>query len=220
MKSLRLMVTLLFISMAGVFTACEKEGPIGPQGEQGVRGEKGDQGKKGDRGEKGDRGNTGPAGPRGATGPRGPRGATGPQGPPGAVNIMYSDWLDPNWNRSNTSSRKLHHFSVPELTSAFLDNGGVVLIYIRIAIVVNAPEVSLIPRQTVILNANVYSSVLPELKSVSIMVTKGDALTIPQALDKAEFKYVLIPGGVDISALAPAGINADDYLKAKQHLGR
>ncbi|MEC3881496.1 hypothetical protein [Parapedobacter sp. 10938] len=236
MKPLRIILTLLAFSVAATFTACEKEGPTGPQGEQGTagpqgeRGEQGAQGDRGPKGDKGDQGDAGPAGPRGATGAQGPRGATGaqgprgatgpagPQGPPGTANVMYSDWINPDWNRANTPDRKLHHFNIPELTPDFLNNGGIALVYIRIEIAINSPEVSLIPRQTTILNANVYSAILPRLRSISIMMTKGDALTIPPALNDAEFKYVLIPGGVDISAVTQLGINTDDYLRAKEML--
>lgn len=48
---------LIALSMAGVallsFTACEKEGSIGPEGPQGERGPQGEQGPKGDKGEAG-----------------------------------------------------------------------------------------------------------------------------------------------------------------------
>lgn len=203
-------------------------GPIGPRGEQGIQGIQGERGTDGQKGDKGDRGATGPKGekgdkgdrgPQGERGPQGPRGTTGEQGPPGTANVMYSDWLDPDWNRTNTPDRKLHHFAIPELTDEFLDNGGIALLYIRINILVNAPEISLMPRETTILNARAYSVILPDVNAISVMVTKGDALTIPSALADAEFKYVLIPGGVNISGLAAKGISLDDYQQVRLALG-
>ncbi|QEC51087.1 collagen triple helix repeat protein [Anseongella ginsenosidimutans] len=245
-RSLKILAGAFALSGLMILSSCEKEGPpgpAGPQGEQGIKGDQGDlgpagpagsqgprgaagaqgpngeTGPQGPRGATGPQGETGPQGPRGATGPQGPRGATGPQGPPGTANIMYSDWIDPTWNRTNTPDRKVHHINVPEFTDAFFNNGGIVLVYIRIEIAIGAPEVSLIPRQTTILNADAYCATLPDLSVISILLTKGDALTIPHALADAKFKYVLIPGGVDISGLAARGIHLEDYQEAKRFLG-
>lgn len=236
-KLLKVLTGAVILPGLMMLSSCKKEGPAGPsgpQGERGLQGEQGQQGPKGDQGDAGPagprgttgatgpRGATGPAGPRGVTGPagpQGPRGATGEQGPAGTANVMYSDWLDPDWNRSNTPVRKVHHFQVPEITDEFLDNGGIVLVYIRIEIAINAPEISLLPRQTMILNAYAYSAVLPNRHAISIMLGNGNALTIPDALADAKFKYVLIPGGVHISARAENGINLNNYQQVKQAFG-
>lgn len=224
MKNLQVFIAFMFAAVIGM-SSCSKEGPQGPagpqgpQGEQGIAGEQGPSGATGATGPKGEKGDRGPAGPRGATGATGSRGPRGEQGPPGTANVMYSDWLDPNWNRSNTQDRKLHHFWVSQLTDEFLDNGGIALVYIRIEIAINAPEISLLPRQTTILNAYAYSAILPRLHVISVMLGNGNALHIPPALADATFKYVLIPGGVNISRLSNPLPDLSDYHAVCEYYG-
>jgi hypothetical protein len=62
-----------------LLTACgDKEGPAGPQGEQGIQGEPGPAGEQG---------------PQGDEGPEGDRGAQGAQGPQGDPGLLDSDDL-------------------------------------------------------------------------------------------------------------------------------
>lgn len=66
-------------------------GPVGPQGPQGVAGPTGPQGPTGNTGPQGPIGNTGPQGPIGNTGPQGPIGNTGPAGPTGPAGTTGQD---------------------------------------------------------------------------------------------------------------------------------
>ncbi len=63
-----------------------QQGPVGPQGEQGLQGETGPQGPQGEQGLQGETGPQGPQGEQGLqgeTGPQGPQGEQGLQGPAG-----------------------------------------------------------------------------------------------------------------------------------------
>ena len=66
---LQVMILMLLVPMALVFTSCGKEGKIGPQGEQGQQGQQGQQGEQGAQGEKGEQGLVGPQGEQGVMGP-------------------------------------------------------------------------------------------------------------------------------------------------------
>lgn len=79
-------VSLLIVVAGFLLTgiACEKQGAVGPPGEQGPPGLTGERGDSGPAGRKGPRGDMGSIGPEGPEGPRGSMGSRGPAGPAGS----------------------------------------------------------------------------------------------------------------------------------------
>lgn len=221
-----------------IITACEKEGaigPEGPQGEQGIQGEQGERGPRGRTGAKGDKGDRGPQGPEGDKGDRGPRGPRGPegpqgergpagpqgeqgprgpqgeQGPPGTANVIYSDWETLRHPVRDTiidgSYLKVTEIVAPKLTSTIL-NDGLVMVYWRFNNTIYAlPYTSR--------SGGVENTMDFRLRTQKIFITRfthdnsGNADINPSY----EFRYVLIPGGVE--AAARAGVNLNDYGQVK-----
>lgn len=83
---------------------CSKDGAPGPKGDPGTIGPKGDKGDEGD---------------------------TGPQGEKGTANVIYSNWMDFDWNANDDLTFKQMTIDVPEITEEFLEEGGVVLLYLK-----------------------------------------------------------------------------------------
>lgn len=212
----KVMAILFAISLTIGFTGCEKEGPPGPQGEKGDQGIPGTAGEQGPQGERGPRGQTGPPGeqgPRGAQGPQGAQGPRGPKGDPGTANVLYSDWFDPNWNVTDDADYKLMYITEPRLTEEFRAH-GTVLVYYRWK-----------------LGASVFDYLLPQvfyradgtidrqyqsyiyLNRIYIRASSHGATFFPDEVNPGSnwFRYVLIPGGVDISAMQERGLDLNDY---------
>src|SRR3546814_7850394 len=102
MKPFKLLLSALFL--ATLLLSCEKEGPPGPAGAAGEQG------------------------PRGETGATGPKGA---KGDPGTANVIYSDWIPVDWNVLDGNTVKRMDVDVPQITEAFVENGGVILFFVR-----------------------------------------------------------------------------------------
>lgn len=87
-------MTVFRVALIAVFAfvaACE--GPVGPQGEPGLKGEGGEQGPQGERGDPGDQGEQGERGPQGE---RGDQGRDGERGPPGFAGVAQFVLIDFN----------------------------------------------------------------------------------------------------------------------------
>ncbi len=48
----------------------------------------------------------GPTGPQGTPGPQGPQGTPGEDGEDGTANVIYSEWMDLDWNLSDDPGYK------------------------------------------------------------------------------------------------------------------
>lgn len=217
---------MLSLFLLFAFTSCEKEGPAGPggpQGEQGASGAKGDKGDPGDTGPRGETGATGPRGATGATGPRGATGAKGDKGDPGTANVMYSDWFAPVWSRDEPDFKQLR-LTEPTLTTDFLSK-GVVLVYYR-----RQPNSAtrydyLLPQTFYKVDGSVdriYESyVYGNGIYINVRSFDGPLTSNEAGAAVTRFRYVLIPGGVDISALERSGVdlnNYDEVVKALENL--
>ncbi|HYH55046.1 MAG TPA: hypothetical protein VD772_00455, partial [Anseongella sp.] len=195
-------------------SACEKEGPAGPAGSQGEQGLKGD---KGDPGATGPRGETGATGPRGATGATGPRGETGPQGPkgdPGTANVKYSDWFAPTWDQDDEPDFKLLRVTERELTMDFKAK-GVVLVYYRYAPTSSTMYDRLLPYSAYLadgtLDRRYETYVYGNGIYISVRSFNGPLTDAEAGPSKTLFRYVLIPGSVDLSALERRGVDLNNY---------
>jgi hypothetical protein len=140
----------------------------------------------------------GDPGPTGQQGPQGEQGAQGPEGEKGATgtaNVIYSEWMDIEWNSANDPNYKTMSIPEPMITSEFLEKGGVSLFFLRVV----SGDVTLvvpIPYQ----QASVYLTSVAQIKSgesaVGLMAMTLDGSSFSEDLfEGVEIRYVLIPGG-------------------------
>lgn len=74
----------------------------------------------------------GPTGPQGEQGLQGEQGQQGPQGEEGTANVIYSEWLDIEWNGADDDDYKRMDIVEPMITEEFM-NRGTVLMYLYIS---------------------------------------------------------------------------------------
>ncbi|WP_417214494.1 hypothetical protein [Bizionia sp.] len=140
----------------------------------------------------------------GEQGEQGIQGEQGEQGEPGTVNVMYSDWMNQDWNFIDAPTFKSMLVEDAHITDDFMENGGIVLGFFRYQD--NAPY--MLPKQDFRLNT-VRSFISINFSDggnvrFSIQSTDGTALTDDDvngsgAGIQAQYKYVLIPGGTSLS---------------------
>lgn len=136
----------------------------------------------------------GDPGPQGPQGDQGIQGEQGEKGDDGTANVMYSDWLTPDWNEADTPDYKAHDIEIEELGGGFLDH-GVIYIYMRVTIgsdVVTAP----LPFEEGPLRE--YFGIIGSDIARIILTTTDTEL--PDFFTTQELRYVLIPGGVNIGS--------------------
>ena len=180
----------IVFALVFLFASCSKEGPQGPAGPQG------EPGAQGVTGAPGDKGNTG---------------VRGPKGDKGTANVLYSDWMNLNWNLTDDPTAKEMYVHDSKITNAFFEKGGMVLGYLRTRSV-SGKGTSVTP-----LPHFVNSNVILEVFSISDFSSSpssekqgivfdyysltGDALGL-NLHDNQDFdydvRYILIPGGVHL----------------------
>lgn len=212
MKTLKISIMPFALALVFSLSACEKEGPPGPggaAGEQGPRGETGAVGPKGDKG---------------ATGSKGPKGDPGPQGPKGdkgTANVIYSGWITvPNsgWEEINSSFPPYdllyytYSISAPKLTAAIRDHGQV-LMYTATP---NSPKIYPLP-YTYTPYFQHYSFTA-DAGTIDLFYDDVDNFNFFNAPTNRRFRYILIPGGINASAVLK---NADikDFHAVAASLG-
>lgn len=117
----KLLVLMLLIGLGG---CSAEDGAEGPQGAQGIQGEQGQQGEPGAAGE------TGAQGEQGEQGEPGADGADGQDGEDGNANVIYSNWLDADWNGQDEPNRKLMIIPITEISQQELRNKSLVFMYL------------------------------------------------------------------------------------------
>lgn len=127
----------------------------------------------------------------GDPGPEGPHGEKGEKGEAGAVDITYSDWLQIDWNLSDGSTYKAHSLEVGELTQDFIDQGGVLLVFLR-----DGDFIYPIPFSAG--NDYLYFTIsLPN--ELLIYLGTNDGASVELFLAEGEYRYVLIPGESNVN---------------------
>lgn len=190
---------ILLLSVLIIFLGCSKDPEVGPSGAKGDAGEKG---------EKGDEGS---------------------QGPAGTANVIYSPWMDFDWNAANDPTFRQMTINVPEITAEFLDEGGTVLVYFKASL--SSDFMVLVQVPYLQGNRYLYSSIaiVPNATLPSVDFEKGivvayESLDGTTALDDLQdvsggtnydIRYVLIPGGVGASSSRFAEMSYD-YESIKQ----
>jgi hypothetical protein len=164
-------------------------------------------------------------GPEGRTGPQGiqgPQGEQGPQGPPGedgedgTANVIYSEWMDINWNISDGTNIKQMLISEPRITEEFTDM-GTLLMYARNATLEVNIAIALPFLQG---NDYLYFYALSghdTLNDGIVFIAESvDYSTPVNEFSNTEIRYVLIPDGV------PAKMSAnffEDYEAVAEYYG-
>lgn len=161
----------------------------------------------------------GPTGPDGAQGPQGeqgPEGAQGPQGEPGTANVIYSGWMDLEWNLSDEATYKTMLIEDENATGDFRDTGTILMFYKftdsgGTTAIFLMPFVDETTRFDYLLAVNEGAGI--EGIAVRYYRTSG---TDPLPELDGQIRYILIPGGV------PAKIPAnffEDYDAVKEYYG-
>lgn len=171
---------------------------------------------EGDRGPAGPTGPEGPSGPAGPEGPQGQPGEDGSQGPAGTANVIYSEWMDIDWNVLDGNTVKRMDIDIPQITEEFLEDGGVTLFFVK-----QSDAVFPVPMSRD--NYTLYflvSGAGHELRFIANRFT-GLSGNINVSWIQ-EVRYVLIPGGVPVGNLeggSQAELDYRDYEVVAEHYG-
>ncbi|MEG3659326.1 collagen-like protein [Arenibacter palladensis] len=149
---------------------------------------------------KGEDGEDGLPGPQGE---QGIQGEQGPQGEPGTANIMYSDWMPIVWNLSNTPYNKQMLIADERVTEEFINSGGIILVYLKLS-VAGGPT-AMVPLPIINDDDKLYFAYFKEDEETEGVAIIFDSLNNTDPLpedyldDGYSLRYVLIPGGLDLS---------------------
>lgn len=158
-------------------TSCTKEGPEGP---------------------------VGPIGPQGEQGLQGEQGTEGTEGQAGAVNVMYSEWLNQDFNFLDGAKFKAMKVDEVRLTNEFFNEGGIVLGFFRFSrnVQYTLPYISNLRNTMRSITAISFSDrgeVRFSLESTDDSELNDNEVNGVGADIQAQFKYVMIPGGISLS---------------------
>ncbi len=158
----------------------------------------------------------GPAGPDGSRGEQGIQGEPGPQGEPGNADIMYSGWMDIDWFEGSDDLNKEMAIHEPRVTSGFLNDGGIVLMFMKTE---GNENVLVYPLPWTSAGIFYFGFILADapdalqgdgLQGIIFLLRSADGETpIPDSLwEGLQIRYVLVPGSVN---LAGKGLDWTNY---------
>ncbi len=160
-------------------------------------------------------GEPGPQGPKGDQGEQGTQGEQGLQGEPGTANVMYSEWITPEWYES--SANYLIWYQTDENMTEDIVDKGMVHIYYKdntynhVRTLTNPPaDVSF----TVILRKYTSSSEY----TIYLGAYSADASDLETLETNYKFRYVLVPGAV-LTGGRKADLDYENYEAVKAHFG-
>jgi len=172
---------------------------------------------------KGEDGEDGLPGPQGE---QGIQGEQGPQGEPGTANVMYSDWIPIDWNLQNISDYKVMLIEDERVTEEFMENGGLLLVFLKVIDPFGATGIFQFPY---FMDSNNYLDALyvkassDDIEGVAIRYfhESGSDPLYSQYEDNVSVRYVLIPGGVDLSGKGEMQADWDKmtYEQVAERLG-
>ncbi|MEL6975616.1 MAG: hypothetical protein AAGL29_09520 [Bacteroidota bacterium] len=144
----------------------------------------------GEDGEMGVQGPQGEQGPQGVQGEQGPQGDQGEQGETGTANVIYSEWIDSEFDNNVIATGVGFDIDVPDLTQEIV-NQGVVLVFGRNLPGLSSPDIMQLPFVT---GGNFYSFRIedPEVLRITIASLDGSSVGTPFFED---YRYIIIPGG-------------------------
>jgi hypothetical protein len=155
----------------------------------------------------------GDPGPQGEKGDKGDTGGTGGKGDPGTANVMYSDWLDLGYSLDQASGIYFTQIDEPRLTDELLTTGEV-KVYINLG---SAAEkvVSVLPYRSG--TAQITPFFLDQLIELDANVNASTATDPATGTKFRQYRYVIIPGGVNIRA--EKKVDWNNYSEVKAYLG-
>ncbi|MFO7369134.1 MAG: hypothetical protein R6X09_02565 [Bacteroidales bacterium] len=151
-------------------------------------------------------GDEGPAGPKGDQGDQGDQGI---QGETGTANVIYSDWIQPAGAWRDTSFygvAKVNHINVSGLTSAIINDGVVLCYYKSVSSIIlpGAPtNVMALPWTGLTGSTSFTLDFWLKTGKITFRAYTHDnsgSYTPVGMLWHPEFRYVIIPGGVQATA--------------------
>lgn len=130
------------------------------------------------------------------------KGDTGPEGPPGSANVIYSGWLSFQQAQLDTivdgTNLKINHIPAPEVNQDIID-GGLIIVYTRfLTNVFQLPYTSDAGTGTGPTKTNTVNFI-PKPGMIYITRYTHDN-TASIGFGTVQFRYVLIPGGVQANA--------------------
>lgn len=205
MRTLKPILSILFLSF--FILSCEKEGPAGPAGPAGEQGMAGPKGATGTTGPKGDKGDKGATGPKGATGAPGPK---GDKGDPGTANVIYSNWAPIQFG-GGTVSKVMNVFNTPVNSSVVAH--GTVLVFVRKLTLSSSTAIPL--PYTYIVNSEPRTLLTFRYSSnglLQLIARRVDPTSVIYDFpgNVWQYRYVIIPGGVQASA-ALKNVDLNDF---------
>ena len=214
MKTQLIQIGSLLVVACCMFLACGDDGdpgPQGPQGEQGLQGTPGAQGEQGPQGDQGEPGAQGEQGEQGTQGAQGDKGDKGDKGETGTANVIYSDWIESPFGPPEAQSK---FFNLAE-GAPFDLNTDVVLVYGRFDS--GVPIVSILPFLEVD-EAEYYHFTTIVINNVIRVLAKSTDGVNSFFDEFAEYRYVIIPGGVSVSGgrIKPP-VDYNDYQAVKAY---
>lgn len=165
----------------------------------------------------------GPTGPQGAAGEQGPAGSQGPAGEDGEdgnANVIYSEWMDADWNEKDDPKEKIMKITIDEISHNELRNNTLVMMYLS---QFGTSSIYVMPSAGRWSNAW-YSYTFGNNVSgfdgirVQLETTDGADLTDFQYDSNRgnRFRYILIPGGEQ--SKMPSGF-FEDYEAVTEYYG-
>ncbi len=163
-------------------------------------------------------GPTGPEGPQGPQGEQGPEGPQGPQGETGTANVIYSDWVNINWNQANGDTYKAMYIEESRVVDEDFLATGTLMVYLKLeegdaSAIVSLPYTSGNDHLRFVIG-DVPSE---NIEGIVIQLDSIDNSTPVQSdWSGYQIRYVMIPGGV------PAKMDESflkDYEAVKKYYG-
>lgn len=150
-------------------------------------------------------------------GPQGPPGERGPQGEDGNANIMYSDWMDMEWDEASTNVTKQLVIPESRITERFLNDGGIVLMFMRLEVNTGGMLIYSLPHISGNFHYRFITSAVQDIGGITFALISIDGTTaIPDYLwEDHQIRYVLVPGSVNLRA---KGLDWQDYEQVVQLL--
>ena len=163
-------VMMFFLSALFLVSCSAEDGETGPAGPAGPQGEQG------------------PTGPAGADGADGADGQDGAQGDTGTANVIYSDWIDSEFDTNITDPAAGVDLSAPGLSQEIIDE-GTVLVYGR-NIVLPSPEIFPLPQ---IISGDNHGFRVNGVGTIRLTIASLDGSAVGSRVME-DYRYILIPG--------------------------
>lgn len=197
--TLFLLKTLCILTLCMGSTSCE--GPEGPQGEMGLQGPIGDQGPQGNQGDQG---------------PQGDQGDQGPTGQDGNAEVIYSDWIQADFQGASTSVKFMGiDFPAGLPSAASIRDTHVILVYFSGFGDGNTYQLPVLNFRGAQFSSGYGSgSTAASDINVTARALSGDLTEFQISPDRGtKLRYVIIPPNINIGKTA---LDFSDYSAVKE----